>query len=145
MGEVDMSIIAKRLISLRKHLSERLNDKLTIPDVAHKSGIPEHKMIRLERGKGAMDSLITLLLYYRTQGYNIDWMLFPDNTNIPMMLSSGDELLVISELVQKLSNRLHEDYLEISAHLTKLGYSPLEDKQFASSEVGTPEVFDFSS
>ena len=140
-----MAIIAQRLVGLRKHLGERQGSNLTIQDVADKLGIPQYKMIRLEHGKGAMDSLVTLLLFYRSQSYNLDWILFPDNTTIPMMLSSGDDLLIISELIKRLSNRLQQDYSEITGQLAKLGYSPLEDKHFTGSSAGTPEVFDFSS
>lgn len=145
MGEVDISIIAQRLTNLRKHLGERRGEKLTIQDIAAKAQIPEHKMMRLEHGKGTSESLISLLLYYRTQGYNLDWILCPDNINIPMILASGEVLLVISEMIQKLSSRLHQDYSAINAQLKELGYSPLEDKHFAPSGAGLPEVFDFSS
>ena len=145
MGEVDIAVIAQRLNNLRKHLGERLGEKLTLDDVAAKAGIEDYKMVRLEQGKGSWDSLISLLLFYRTQGYNLDWILFPDNSKIPMMLSSNDDVLVISELIKKLSNRLQQDYSDLTAHLTKLGYSPLEDKQFDGPRAEEPLVFDFSS
>lgn len=140
-----MAIIAQRLVSLRKHLGERQGGKLTIQELADKLGMPEYKMIRLEHGKGTSESLITLLLYYRTQGYNLDWILFPDNAQIPMMLSSGNDLLIISEMIQKLSHRLKDDYAEITGQLKQMGYSPLEDKVFASSGAEAPEIFDFNS
>lgn len=144
MGDVDIAVIKQRLVNLRKHLGERQGSKLTIQDIAEKSGIPDYKMAKLEHGKGSWEPLITLLLFYRSQGYNLDWILFPDNAQIPMMLSSGDDLLVISQLVKKLSSRLQEDYSEITTQLTKLGYS-LEDKEFTASGVGTPEAFDFAA
>ncbi len=139
-----MTVIAQRLISLRKHLGERLGPKLTIQDVADKAGIEGHKMIRLEHGRGTSETLITLLLYYRTQSYNLDWILFPDNTTIPMMLSSGEDLLVVSEMIHKFRQRLDQDYSEITAQLNVLGYSPLDDTRFTESVTDAPEVFDFS-
>lgn len=145
MGDVDIAVIAQRLVNLRKHLGERQGGKLTLQDIAEKTGIPEYKMVRLEHGKGSWDSLITLLLFYRTQGYNLDWILFPDNDQIPLMLSSADDVLVISEMIKKLSNRLQDDYSELTAHLTRLGYSPLDDKQFVPSDAEAPLVFDFTS
>jgi transcriptional regulator with XRE-family HTH domain len=144
MGDVDVAVIAQRLISLRKHLGERQNDNLTIRDIAEKSGIQEYKMTRLEHGKGSWESLITVLLFYRSQGYNLDWILFPNNENIPLLISSGNDLLVISELIKNFSARLEEDYSEINKHLKKLGYSPLEDKHFKSSETEVPMTFDLS-
>ena len=141
-----MAVISQRLVGLRKHLGEQQGGKLTIQDIADKAGIPEYKMIRLEHGKGTIDSMMILLLYYRTQGYNLDWILFPDNTSIPMRVASGDDVLVISEMIKKLTNRLQEDYSELTTHLTRLGYSPLDDKQFASTgtEDVSPLVFDFT-
>lgn len=138
MGEVDVNVIAQRLISLRKHLGERLGEKLTIDDVADKAGIEDYKMVRVEHGKGSWESLIKLLLFYRSHGYNIDWILFPDNTNLPMMLSSADNLLVFSELMMKLSNRLQVDFLEITTQLKEMGYSPLDSKRFSPLDVETP-------
>lgn len=138
MAEIDVNVIAQRLIGLRKHLGERLGDKLTLDDVAEKSGIEDYKMVRIEHGKGSWESLIKLLLFYRTHGYNIDWILFPDNTNLPMMLTSADDLLVFSELMTKISNRLQEDYSEITTQLRELGYSPLKSNRLTPSDVETP-------
>ncbi len=148
MNKVDISIIAQRFISLRRHLGERTNTRLTVQDVADQAGIAHQKMGRLEHGKGGWESLIQLLLFYRSQGYNIDWILVPDNATIPMMLPSGGNLLVISEMIQKLSQQLAHDHTKISNELRKLGYIPLEDKPLSSAsmdlDAGTPEVFDFS-
>ncbi|WP_018619762.1 transcriptional regulator [Spirosoma luteum] len=147
MGDVDMAVISQRLVSLRKHLGEQQGGNLTIQDLADNTGIPFHKMIRLEHGNGAIVSMIILLLFYRTHGYNLDWILFPDNANIPMRVASGDDALVISEMIKKLTSRLQEDYSELTTHLTRLGYSSLENKQFAPSgtDAEAPLVFDFTS
>ena len=143
--EVDISVVAQRLIHLRKHLGERLGEKLTIQEVADRAGIPEHKMIRLEHGKGTLETFIALLLYYRSQNYNLDWILFPENANVPLMVASGKDLLLVSEMIQRLSLRLQQDYREISSQLKMLGYSPLEEQHFTPSEAATPEAFDFSA
>lgn len=145
MGEINIAVIGQRLADLRNHLGERWGEKLSIQDVAAKAEIAEHKVGRLEHGKGSAESFIGLLLFYRNQGYNLDWIIFPEHANVPMMLSSGKELLIVSELVQKLSQRLHQDYQEINTQLKVMGYSPLEDKHFASSGSVIPEAFDFSS
>ncbi|GAB3220165.1 helix-turn-helix domain-containing protein [Spirosoma arcticum] len=138
MGEVDVQVIAQRLNSLRKHLGERLGENLTLEVLASKSGVEHQKMVRIEHGKGSWESLIKLLVFYRTHGYNLDWILFPDNTNLPMILTSGDELLMFSELMLKVSNRLQEDYSQMTGHLRELGYFTLDKKRFTPSEVETP-------
>lgn len=139
-----MEVIAERLSGLRKHLGKRLGEKITIQEVAERANIDGNKMIRLEHGRGTPESLIALLVYYRTQGYNLDWILFPDNGTIPMLLSSGEDLLVVSEMIQKFRQQLDRDYSEITSQLNLLGYSPLDDKPFVESTTDAPEVFDFS-
>lgn len=148
MNDVDISVIAQRFISLRRHLGERTNTKLTVQDVADQAGIDHQKMGRLEHGKGSWETMIQLLLFYRSQGYNLDWILVPANETIPMLRASGDNLLIISEMINKLSRQLAHDHAQISGELKKLGYFPLENKLFApnpaESDTDAPEVFDFS-
>ena len=147
MGEVDVALVAQRFTSLRRHLSHRLGgDLLTMQDISVKSGIPADKVVRLERGKGSWESLLTLLLFYRNQGYNLDWILFPINESVPMLLSSGAELLRITEMVRLLSNRLQTDYNQITKELTAMGYTPL-DNELSPAGTGSAEVpltFDLS-
>jgi len=147
MGDIDLSIIAQRLVGLRKHLGERVGEKITIGDLAAKSGLSSvDKLNRLEHGKGSLEPFIAVVLYYRSQGYNLDWILTPDNTNIPMMISSSDDLLRISEMVKMLSNRLHTDYTQITNQLKEMGYAPLEDKlsTAGTGNVEVPLTFDLS-
>lgn len=141
--EVDVSVIAQRLVNLRKHLSDRLGTRLTLEDVAEKTGMPGYKMVRLEHGKGSWEPLIALLLFYRSHGYNLDWILHADNTNIPMMLSSGDDLLLISEMIMKVRNRMDDDYSELTSQLKRMGYSPLDGKRFAEPETELPLPTEF--
>lgn len=146
MEEVDVELVAKRFTSLRKHLGHRLGvEALSMQDISVKSGIPADRVVRLERGKGSWESLLTLLLFYRSQGYNLDWILFPANENVPMILASSDDLLLITEMAKKMSNRLQTDYSEITGQLRKMGYSTLEDKLTETGEIETPLVFDLSS
>ena len=141
-----IDVVAQRLSSLRKHLGDRLDEKLTVQDMAERIGMAGHAMGRMEQGKGTPESLIVLLLYYRTQGYNLDWILLPDNTHIPMMLSSGQDQLILNELILRMSQQLNGAYAAINAQLNTLGYFPLTNDPFvASPDTNTPEAFDFSS
>jgi hypothetical protein len=147
MADIDTAVIAQRLLHLRKHLGERQGNRLTIQDVAQLAEIPEYKMIRLEHGKGTAESLLTLLHFYRRQGYNLDWMITPDNTHVPMLLPAGPELLQLSQFMQRFSYQLQQDYDELTAYLRGMGYSPLDKKPFTTDESDTslPEGFDFPS
>ncbi|GAA4459255.1 hypothetical protein GCM10023189_32640 [Nibrella saemangeumensis] len=137
------ALVAQRLVSLRSHLSERLGTNLTLIDAAERAGIPPYKMQRLESGKGSWETLITVLTFYRSQGYNLDWILLPDNSNAPMVVPSGNDLLVINDMVVKFSKRLESEYRELSTQLRQMGYIPLEDKIIPSAETDTPMPAEF--
>lgn len=127
--------ISQRLVKLRKHLGERQNHELTQMDIAAKCGIAYNKIQRLENGlKGSMDTLIGLLLFYRDQGYNLDWILVDDNEPIPMMILGGNELLEISEEMKQMSQLMDLGYKNLNGRLRKLGYQPLEDKPTVRDE-----------
>jgi hypothetical protein len=139
-------VISERLINLRKHLSDRLGTKLNTQDVGEKCGLEKHKVYRLENGLGGTThALVALLLFYRGHGYNLDWILFEDNSRIPMMLSSGNELLKISDQIHKLSRLLNKGYEDLTNQLRQLGYEPLEDKVLSGSEVDMPEAAELLS
>ena len=82
-------------------------------------------MYRLETGLlGTTHNLVDLLLFYRSHGYNLDWIMMPDNSRIPMMLSSGKELLKISDQIHQLSRLLNKGYTDLTTQLRELGYEP---------------------
>ncbi|GAA4419355.1 hypothetical protein GCM10023187_53590 [Nibrella viscosa] len=137
-------LVAQRLVSLRAHLSERLKTNLTLQDISDKAGIPIYKMQRLENGKGSWETLINVLTFYRSQGYNLDWILLSDNSSAPMVLPSGNDLLLISNKVLTFSKRLQDEYHELSEQLRQMGYMPLDDKIIppAESETPIPSEFD---
>lgn len=132
-------VISERLVNLRKHLSERLGTKLSTQDVGEKCGLEKHKVYRLETGLGgSTHALVALLLYYRTHGYNLDWILFNDNSRIPMMLTSGNELLKISNHIHQLSRLLNKGYEDLTTQLRELGYEPFEDDTLAGRDSDLP-------
>lgn len=134
-------VIGERLINLRKHLGERLGIKLTTQDVGEKCGLEKHKVYRLETGLlGTTHNLVDLLLFYRSHGYNLDWIMIPDNSRIPMMLSSGKELLKISDQIHQLSRLLNKGYTDLTTQLRELGYEPFDDKDLPGSETELPEA-----
>lgn len=132
-------VISERLVNLRKHLGERQGTKLTTQDVGQKCGLEKHKVYRLETGLGGnTHALVALLLFYRDHGYNLDWILYTDNSRIPMMLSSGNELLKISQQIHRLSRLINEGYTDLSAQLRELGYEPFDDQELSVVDSGLP-------
>ena len=132
-------VISERLLHLRKHLGERLGTKLTTQDVGEKCGLEKHKVYRLETTLGgSTHALIALLLYYRNNGYNLDWILYQDNSRIPMILSSGNELFKISNQIHQLSRLLSKGYTDLTTQLRELGYEPSEDPDSSATDLELP-------
>lgn len=132
-------VVSERLLNLRKHLGERLGTKLTTQDVGEKCGLEHYKVYRLETSLGGTThALIALLLFYRSHNYNLDWILYEDNSRIPMMLSSGNELLKISDQIHQLSRLLSKGYTELSTQLRELGYEPADDADSTAVESDLP-------
>ena len=118
-------LISQRLVKLRKHLSERLGRDIAQAELAEMAGIKGYYYQRFETGlKGAIAHLITLLNFYREQGYNLDWILAPDNSRIPMVVAEGNELVEMSQEMMLMSRLLEKSYSKLNGHLRTLGYQP---------------------
>ena len=127
--------ISERLIQLRKHLGDRMETKMSTQDVGDQCGLEKHKVYRLENGLlGNTHSLVALLLFYRSKGYNLDWILLDDNSRAPMMLSSGSELLRISDKIYQLSKLLNQGYTDLTDQLRTLGYEPFDNSVLSGKE-----------
>ncbi len=141
----DVDIVSDRLVYLRKHFGERLGQELTIQSLAEKADLKYDFLKRLENGlKGNMDSLLTLIRFYHSQGYNLDWILLADNTEVPMIVLSGEELLKVENDVNELAQVLTESYTRISRRLRTLGYHPPLSKPLVESGSDILEPSGFS-
>ena len=118
-------LISQRLVKLRKHLGERLGHELAQADLAEQAGIKDYMYQRLETGlKGTILTLVTLFNFYRSHGYNLDWILAEDNSRIPMMVSEGNELLQLSQEMMEISQLLERGYTKLNGRLRIMGYRP---------------------
>ncbi|GAB3788590.1 hypothetical protein GCM10028818_55430 [Spirosoma horti] len=141
----DTDIVSERLVTLRKHLGERLGQELTMQSLAEKADLKYDFLKRLESGlKGSMDSLLTLVRYYHSQGYNLDWILLADNSEVPMISFSGGELLKIENDVNELAQTLNQSYAKISSRLRTLGYHPSMNTALAESSPDVHEPAGFA-
>ncbi|GAB2547134.1 hypothetical protein [Spirosoma aerophilum] len=131
--------ISARLIALRKHLSDRLGEKLTMEIVAERSNLTEQQVHRLERGlAGTPISLLGLLHFYGSHGYNMNWIISPDNSRVPLILSSGSELQDIGEIIREIRESLDAGHTRLNEQLRVLGYNSLE-KGYVAEESEMPE------
>ena len=128
--------ISLRLVGLRKHLGERLKEKLTMEIVAERSNLTEQQVYRLEHGlNGTPLSLLGLLQFYGSHGYNINWIVCADNSLIPMLLSNGKGLQQIAEIIQDMNGCLESNYNKLNAKLREIGYQPLSRETQVESDM----------
>ena len=73
-----------RLVELRKALSRDTSEEWTQAKLARKLRLSQNVIHRLEQGRGTIENLAILLEFYHTKGYNIRWVLAPDNSKIRM-------------------------------------------------------------
>jgi len=119
--------ISQRLVSIRKHLSNRLEEKLLTDHVAMRCGLKTEQVYRLEHGlSGTPNSLVALINYYHSQGYSLEWIFAADNSHIPMVTPSSRQLQLITEQIQKIGLQLTAGYSQLSDQLEEIGLGPLE-------------------
>ncbi len=129
-----VDVISQRLISIRKHLSERLGEALSTQDVGDRCELKSEQVYRLEHDlKGSTQSLVLLLMYYRSHGYNLDWILTADNTNIAMMITPTAQLQAIGEELNELSDLLRTRFVSLDDKLRAFGYHRAEETVFTTA------------
>jgi len=133
--------ISARLMTLRKHLGERLGEKLTMEAVAERSGLTKQQVYRLEDGlNGTTFSLMGLLQFYSSHGYNVNWVVCADNSRTPMVLATGTELQQIGETILEINRDLEVGRAKLTSQLRELGYIPLSDGHSTPVESEIPEA-----
>ncbi len=86
------SFIGPRFVQLRSDLSERTRMKWTQTHVAEATGLTLNQVTRLESSSGPMTAFMKLCLFYYAWGYDINWIMVPDNENMPMVRPSEEEM-----------------------------------------------------
>ena len=79
--------LGERLCQLRTTLAEEDFDPKAWPRarVAREAGVSDAALARLENtGRSTADSLAAVLRFYQDQGFNLAWVLAPDNEGIPL-------------------------------------------------------------
>ena len=133
-------IVGKRLINVRKDLSRRLGEELSVSDAALKMGLERHTLSRLENGlKGTTESLVIVLRFYRKHGYNQEWILEEDNSNTPLILPKGNQLLAVYQTLTEIDKLLATKKEELTQQLNILGFTPPNDpRRITENELFFP-------
>ena len=102
--------IGKRLAQLRNELACPGEDAWTQARVAQTVGLTQNMVSRLEsEGKGSMEALMSLLLFYYQHGYNLNWVLAEDNSTLSkMVLSDASKVLDAHMVFEKIEELRHD-------------------------------------
>ena len=93
--------LGKRLTELRKALSRDSVEDWTQPRIGKEVGLSQNAIHRLERGNGSIVNLSLLLDFYHKKGYNLQWVMALDNSDLRMYRG---EKMADKELKQALEN-----------------------------------------
>lgn len=116
-------LIGKRLAQLRDELAGPGEDAWTQDRLAEATGLTRNMIARLEQScSGSIESCMTLLIFYHQRGYNLSWIVLPDNSAVSKMAISDASKAVDVQLVrsklQELREMLDKDVVEVLEYLT---------------------------
>lgn len=98
--------IGKRLVMLRDELAGPGEDSWSQAKLAEESGLSRNVIARLEQTfSGSIEVCLTILFFFHRRGYNISWIILPDNSMVTKIAMSEttkalDAQLVISNLIE---------------------------------------------
>ena len=98
--------IGKRLAQLRDELASLGEDTWSQARLAEEAGLSRNVVARLEQSfSGSIEVCLTILLFFHQRGYNISWIVLPDNSTVSKMVLSDtaksiDTQLMHSKLIE---------------------------------------------
>jgi hypothetical protein len=100
--------IGQRIAELRATLSSDTGEKWSQPKLARELGLTQDIIYRLEQGSGSLDNFIKVLLFFHSKGFDLFWMIAPDNTSLPKYRQIKEQPLQenpeIIKALEKMSN-----------------------------------------
>lgn len=81
LDNFDVKIIGERLKQIRIHIGNVGPNKITQSQISDLLKLKDLNttLSNLENGKGTILNFIKLILLYHSQGYNINWIILPNN------------------------------------------------------------------
>ena len=103
---MNKELIGKRLATLRDELGYPGGEKWTQARVCAETGLTQNMLGRLEQaGAGSIEAFITYLLFFSKHGYNLNWILQPDNAHVSKRsLSDNTKAVDLATVVSHLAN-----------------------------------------
>lgn len=93
--------IGKRLAQLRDELAIPGEDAWSQVRLAEETGLTRNVVARLEQTfSGSIEVCLTILYFYHQRGYNISWIILPDNTTVSKMALSDTTRAIDAQLVE---------------------------------------------
>lgn len=116
-------IIGKRLALLREELSGAGGEKWTQTMVADETGLTKNMIGQMERsGAGGIEIFVTYLLFFHQRGYNINWIILPDNSRVTkMQLGAQIKAVELQAVVNQFENIKQVIVRELDNALKSLG------------------------
>lgn len=105
-----IAIIGQRLASIRQELGELYGEhEWTRAIVCGQTNLTQNMMWRFESRKGgSIESLLALLNFYKTHGYNPAWVVTDDNTLVSKHLKQSMNLSATDERREALLKKLDQ-------------------------------------
>lgn len=92
--------IGRRLALLRDELACPGEDAWSQGRLADETGLTRNMVLRLEKaGNGSLEGCLALLFFYHQRGYNLSWILLPDNSTVSKMQLNDDKKSIDVHLV----------------------------------------------
>jgi hypothetical protein len=100
----DNVIVGKRLAQLRSELASAGEEVWSQAKVAAAAGLTANMVGRLEQFcAGTIDGILALLTFYHNRGYNISWIVLPDNSSVSKhSLSDANKAIDAQSVLSKL-------------------------------------------
>lgn len=92
--------IGKRLALLRDELACPGEDAWSQARLAEEAGLSRNVVARLEQSfSGSIEVCLTILFFFHQRGYNISWIILPNNTTVSKMALSESAKAIDAQLV----------------------------------------------
>lgn len=92
---MNKKLIGRRLAQLRDELARPGDEKWTQAMVAQETGLTLNMVGQMERsGAGGIEIFISYLLFFYRRGYNLNWIILPDNKHLSKM-QLGNEIKTV--------------------------------------------------